>query len=53
MVNVGSDVWIGSNSVIGNDVGDRCVVAAGSVVVKPVTDHSLVGGNPAKLIKKI
>jgi virginiamycin A acetyltransferase len=53
MVNIGSDVWIGSNAVIGSDVGNRCVVAAGAVVVKQVNDHSLVGGNPAKLIRTI
>ena len=53
MVRIGSDVWIGSNAVIGNDVGDRCVVAAGSVVVKPVDAHSMVGGNPARFLKAI
>jgi acetyltransferase-like isoleucine patch superfamily enzyme len=53
MITIGSDIWIGSNSVIGNDIGDRCVVAAGAVVVNKVEPHSLVGGNPAKLIHKI
>ena len=36
MITIGSDVWIGSNSVIGCDIGDRCVIAAGSVVVKEI-----------------
>jgi acetyltransferase-like isoleucine patch superfamily enzyme len=31
-------------------IGDRCVVAAGSVVTRSVPDGSVVGGNPAKLI---
>lgn len=53
MIHIGSDVWIGSDSVIGSDIGNRCVIATGSVVVKKVEDHSLVGGNPAKLIKTI
>jgi acetyltransferase-like isoleucine patch superfamily enzyme len=53
MINVGSDVWIGSDCVIGSDVGDRCVIAAGSVVVKPVASHSLAGGNPARLLRNI
>jgi acetyltransferase-like isoleucine patch superfamily enzyme len=39
--------------VIGSDVGDRCVIAAGSVVVKPVASHSLAGGNPARLLRNI
>jgi len=53
MITIGSDVWIGSNSVIGCDIGDRCVIAAGSVVVKEIEPHVLAGGNPAKLLKKI
>ena len=53
MIHIGSDVWIGSDSVIGNDIGNRCVIATVSVVVKKVEDHSLVGGNPAKFIKSI
>ena len=52
-ITIGSDVWCGSDSVIGCDIGDRCVVAAGSVVVKAVEPHSLVGGNPARLIRTI
>jgi acetyltransferase-like isoleucine patch superfamily enzyme len=53
MITIGSDVWIGSNSVICNDVGNRCVIGAGSVVVKKVEDQTLVAGNPARMIKKI
>jgi len=53
MIRIGNDVWIGSNVTVGNDVGDRCVVAAGSVVVKPVSSRTVVGGNPARLLKSI
>jgi len=53
MIKIGSDVWIGSNSVIGACVEDRCVIAAGSVVVKDVEAFSVMGGNPAKLIKRL
>lgn len=47
--------WIGSGSIIlgGVTVGIHSVVAAGSVVTKNVSNYSIVGGNPAKLIKKI
>ncbi|AWW30601.1 acyltransferase [Echinicola strongylocentroti] len=47
------DCWIASNSIIlaGVTVGRGSVVAAGSVVTKDVPPYSIVGGNPAKLLK--
>ena len=52
-VTIGNDVWIGSNVTImsGVTVGDGVVIANNSHVVKNVEPYSLVGGNPAKLIK--
>lgn len=51
---VGNDVWIGRESVImpGVKIGDGAIVAAYSVVAKDVEPYCVVGGNPAKLIKK-
>lgn len=51
---IGNDVWIGMNATILNGVtiGDGAVVAAGSVVVKDVEPYSIVGGNPARVIRK-
>lgn len=48
------EVWIGANAVItaGVTVGKHSIVAAGSVVVKNVAPYSIVGGNPAKLLKQ-
>lgn len=48
-VSVGRDCWIGSHSVVMNDIGAGSVVAAGSVVVAAVEEASVVAGNPAQL----
>lgn len=48
---IGSDVWIGSNSVIlaGVTVGHGAVIGAGAVVTKDVPPYAIVVGNPAKV----
>lgn len=53
-VSIANDVWIGANCVItaGITIGEGAVVAAGSVVTKDVLPFTIVGGVPAKLIKK-
>jgi acetyltransferase-like isoleucine patch superfamily enzyme len=50
---IGNDVWIGDNVTImsGINIGDGSVIANSSHVVKDVLPFSVVGGNPAKLIK--
>jgi len=50
---IGNDVWIGANVTImsGVTIGDGAVIANNSHVVKNVEPYSIVGGNPAKLIK--
>ena len=52
-IHVGSNVWIGYGAIIlhGVNIGEGSVVAAGSVVTKDVKPYSIVGGNPAKLLK--
>jgi len=51
---VGNDVWIGYEAVImpGVHVGDGAIIAAKSVVVGDVAPYTIVGGNPAKLIRQ-
>lgn len=51
----GDNVWIGGSAVInpGVSIGDNVVIASGSVVTKDVPNNVVVGGNPAKIIKKI
>lgn len=51
---VGNDVWIGMNAVImpGVKIGDGAIIGANSVVTKNVEPYTVVGGNPATIIKK-
>ena len=52
---LGRNVWVGSNATIlpGMTIGDNAVVGAGAVVTKDVEANTIVGGVPAKLIKRI
>ena len=54
-VTIGKDCWIGGGAIICPvvTIGDRCIVAAGSVVTRDVPDDSLVAGNPAVVKKKL
>lgn len=47
--------WIGPKSIIlkGVTIGEGAIVAAGSVVTNSIDKYTLVGGNPAKIIKKL
>lgn len=51
---IGNDCFIGARSIImpGVTVGDGSVVGAGSVVTRDVAPHSLVAGNPAKVLQE-
>lgn len=51
---IGNDVWIGYEATImpGVKIGDGAIVATKSVVTKDVEPYTIVGGNPAKVIRK-
>ncbi len=49
-VSIGADCWIGANVTIMESVGEGSVIAAGSVVTKPIPPYSIVAGVPAKII---
>lgn len=51
---VGNDVWIGNHATImpGIKIGDGAIIGTGSLVTKDVEPYTIVGGNPAKEIRK-
>lgn len=54
-ITVGSKVWIGGKAIVlaGTNIGDGCVIGAGSVVTKDIAPYSLAVGNPAKVIREL
>lgn len=51
---IGNDVWIGYEAVVlpGVQIGDGAIVAAKSVVTRDVAPYTVVGGNPARVIRQ-
>ncbi len=51
---IGNDVWIGHNVTImpGVVIGDGAIIATNATVTKNVAPYTIVGGNPATIIKK-
>lgn len=51
---IGNDVWIGNNVILmdGITIGDGAIIGTGAIVTKDVDPYCIVGGIPAKLIRK-
>ena len=54
-VTIKENAWIGMGAIIcpGVTIGRNAIVGAGAVVTKDVPDNAVVGGNPARIIKKL
>lgn len=54
-VRIGNKSWVGTRSILlkGVEIGEGAIVAAGSVVTKSVKPWTIVGGNPARVIREI
>ncbi|KLK96871.1 phosphonate metabolim protein, transferase hexapeptide repeat family [Lactococcus lactis subsp. lactis] len=54
-ITVEDNVWIGGSATIlpGVTIGKNSIIAAGAVVTKDVAANTIVGGNPAQLIRAI
>jgi acetyltransferase-like isoleucine patch superfamily enzyme len=54
-VEIGEDCWVGVNSIVlkGVKIGDRSVVAAGSVIAADIGDDCVAAGNPARIVRSL
>lgn len=54
-INIGRNVWIGSNATVlpGVTIGDNAVVAAAAVVTRDVPENSVVVGSPARVVRSV
>lgn len=54
-VSINNDAWIGAGAIImnGSTIGEGAIIGCGSIVTHDVPPHTIVAGNPAKIIEKI
>jgi maltose O-acetyltransferase len=54
-ITIGEDCWLGGGVIVcpGVSIGNRCIIAAGSVVTRDIPDDSLAAGNPAQIKRKL
>ena len=51
MIYVGSNCWVGTNSVVMEDIGNNSVIGASSVVTHAIPDNMIAAGNPARFLR--
>lgn len=51
-ITIGDDTWIGNGAIVMANVGRKCVIGAGSVVVSDIPDLAIAAGNPARVIRR-
>jgi virginiamycin A acetyltransferase len=51
VVHIGQGSWIGANAVVMADVGRHSVIGAGAVVTRPIPDHVIAVGVPARVVR--
>ncbi len=52
-IEIGRNNWVGEGAIIMDNMGDGCMVAAGSVVSAAVPGHVMVAGNPARFVRHL
>lgn len=54
-IRIGNDCWLGGGVTVcpGVTIGDRCIIAAGSVVIRDIPSDSMAAGNPAVVKRKL
>lgn len=52
-ISIGRDCWIGTRAIVMADIGDNCIIGAGSVVTRPIPSNSVAVGAPARVIRTL
>ncbi len=50
-ISIGRNSWIGARCIVMADIGDNCIIGAGSIVTRPIPSNSVAYGSPARVIR--